>query len=217
MKARENNSSSPAMGDAPEIAVEQRATFDPALSEEQALALLAHGDLTASVLEKMGKHPVSKRRKVALALIAQLRTPRHIALSLLRNLFTFDLMGVALIPAVAADIKIASEESLIRRLEKLSVGEKLSLARRASARVIGALVKEADARVVNVALESSRLTEAMVVESLVRFDSSELLAQAVCRHPKWAIRPEIQRALERRAERLSQNDDSGEASAESNS
>jgi hypothetical protein len=172
------------------------------ISEEQALASLAQRDLAASELERIAKDPVARSRKVALGLVEHSRTPRYLALSMLRNLFTFDLMSVALMPAVTADIKKAAEEALIKRLEKLSVGEKLSLARRASARVVAVLVSERDARIVNVALDSPRLTEGMVVEALVRFGSTALLAQAVTRHPKWSLRPEVQNALRRRSERL---------------
>ena len=190
------------------------AASDPSLNEDQVLALLKRNDIAAAVLEKIARNPASsKSRKIKLALMEHSRTPRHVALSLLRNLFTFDLMNVALMPTVAADIKIAAEESLIHRLDKLSIGEKLSLARRASARVVGVLVNEADTRIVTASLESPRLTEAMLVNSLMRHASSELMVQAVRLHPKWSIRPEIQQAVQRRAERLSQSKLSAENTA----
>jgi hypothetical protein len=189
--------------------------LDPTLGEDEVLAMLKRGHLAAATLESIARSPASKSRKITLALIGQPRTPRHIALSLLRNLFTFDLMSVGVMPTVAADIKIASEESLINRLEKLSIGEKLSLARRASARVVSALINESDARVVNMALENPRITEAMVVKSLVRFNSSELLAETVRLHPKWSIGPEIQAALQRRADRISRNHPPGQTAAKS--
>jgi hypothetical protein len=190
----------------------------PALSEDRALALLRSGDLTAGALEKIAQNPaLVKSRKIRLALLEHPRIPRHLSLSLLRNLFTFDLMSVALMPTVAAEIKIAAEESLIHRLEKLSVGEKLSLARRAPTRVVAARVMEGDGRIVNTALENPRLTEAMVVKSLSRHDSSEFLAHAIRRHPKWSNRPEIKHALARRAERLSQSNLSDQTIAGSDS
>jgi hypothetical protein len=179
---------------------------DPACSEDLALAWLKRGDLTAPNLEKLAKNPwLAKSRKIKLALIGHPRTPRHVSLSLLRHLYTFDLMAVALMPVVAADIKIAVEEALINRLETISTGEKMSLARRASARVVAALLGDSDMRVVNTALENSRLTEAMVAKSLVRHDSADSLAEAVRRNGKWSLRPEIQLALQRRADRVAAN------------
>jgi hypothetical protein len=210
MTSNENHTSTDA-------ADETSDSLDPTLGEDELLALLKRSHLAAVTLEKIAKSPASKSRKITLALIGQPKTPRHIALSLLRNLFTFDLMSVGVMPALAADIKIASEESLINRLEKLSIGEKLSLARRASARVVSALINESDARVVNMALENPRITEAMVVKSLVRFNSSELLAQTVRLHPKWSIRPEIQTALQRRADRISHHKAPGKTAAKPDS
>ena len=189
-----------------DLSVPLAAASDPALSEDIALALLKRGDLTAPTLEKLAKNPaLAKSRKIKIALIEQPRTPRHVSLSLLRHLYTFDLMTVALMPVVAADIKIAVEEALINRLETISTGEKMSLARRASARVAAALLADADMRVVNTALENSRLTEAMVAKSLLRHDSADSLAESVGRHVKWSLRPEIQHALQRRAERMAAN------------
>jgi hypothetical protein len=124
---------------------------------------------------------------------------------LLRHLYTFDLMTLALMPVVAADIKIAVEEALINRLETISIGERMSLARRASARVVAALLGDTDMRVVNTALENSRLTQAMVAKSLLRHDSADSLAEAVRRNGKWPLRPEIQIALQRRADRIAAN------------
>jgi hypothetical protein len=178
----------------------------PQTNEDQTLALLKRPEITAVVLEKIAKDPAtSKSRKVKLALIEHLHTPRHVSLALLRSLYTFDLMTVALMPVVVADIKIAAEESLINRLDKLSIGEKLSLARRASTRVVAALLNQSDPRIVSAALESPRLTEIMLVNALVRRDSTELLDQTVRRHAKWSLRPEIHQALRRRADRTEED------------
>ncbi len=104
-------------------------------------------------------------------------------------------MHVALSPAVPADIKIAAEESLINRLERLTSGERLSLARRASGRVAGELLLDPESRVIHAALENSRMTEAAVIKAVLRRDSPASLVTAVCRHSKWSPRREIRVAL----------------------
>jgi hypothetical protein len=178
------------------------AASDPNLPEDSALMLLKRLTLPSAVIEKIAKNPrLSKSRKVQLALVEHPRTPRHATISALRDLFTFDLMRVALRPAIAADIKIAAEEALLHRLEMLSSGEKSSLARRASGRIASELLLDSEARVVGAALESSRLTEALLVKTLMRHNSSERLATAVRVHTKWSLRPEVQQALIRRQER----------------
>ena len=106
---------------------------NPALTEDQALALLKHSNLLTETLDRLSKNAVAmKSRKVKLALVEHPKTPRHVSLPMVRHLFTFDLMQVALTPATPADIKKAAEESLINRLETISEGEKLPLAHRAS-------------------------------------------------------------------------------------
>jgi hypothetical protein len=166
------------------------------LTADQALAFLQRTDVTAEALALLGRNAGAlKSRKLALALAMHQRTPRHIAIPLLRRMFTFDLMRVTLAPAVAADIKRAAEEQILVRLESLSVGEKISLARRASGRVAAALLGDADPRVISPALDNSRLVEGSVVTALMKHDAAKTLFEIVSEHPKWAQRREVQIAL----------------------
>jgi hypothetical protein len=175
------------------------AVADPALSEDLALAFLKQADLPSEVLEKLSKNRVASSRKVKVAILEHARTPRHVSLALVRQLFTFDLMRVALMPTVAGDIKIAAEEVLIRKLESIPCGERLSLARRASARVAAALLLDSEPRVMRTALENARLTEAVVVRTVSGAGTPAALARAVSEHPKWSLRREIRVALLRSA------------------
>lgn len=170
--------------------------LDSALSEDQALALLKRSDLSPDVLEQLGKNSaLMKSRKVKFLLVAHAKTPRHISLPLLRQLFTFDLMRVALTPVVPGDIKRAAEESLIKRLEAISVGEKLSLARRASGKVAGGLLCDPEPRVMRAALENPRLTEMPIVRTLMSEEASAAFVLAVCQHAKWSLRRDVRVAL----------------------
>jgi hypothetical protein len=103
------------------------AASDPALTEDFAMALLKRSDLPSEALDRLGRNGgAMKSRKVKLTLIAHPKTPRHVYIPMVRHLFTFDLMQVALRPAVPADIKMVAEEPLIGRLEKVSAGERLA-------------------------------------------------------------------------------------------
>jgi hypothetical protein len=136
-----------------------------------------------------------KSRRVKLALVEHPRTPRHISVPMVRHLFTFDLMQVALTPVVPADIKMSAEESLINRLERLAQGERLSLARRASGRIAAALLLDSETRVIRAALENSRLTESVVIKALMRRNAPAAFVRAVCHHGKWSPRREVRIAL----------------------
>jgi len=167
-----------------------------AFTEDLALSLLKQTNLRPEIIARISKNSaLMKSRKLKLAVVAHPKTPRHLLLPILRHLFTFDLMRVALMPTIAADIKIVAEESLINRLEKLSLGEKLSLARRASGRVAAALLNEPEPRVIHAALQNARLTEAAIIKAVTRREANHILVEAIFNHPKWKLRPEIIVAL----------------------
>lgn len=166
------------------------------LSEDAALALLKSPDTTAEFLAQLAKNPItSKSRKVLVALVAHPRAPRHISIPLLRNMFTFDLMNTALTAAIAPDIKRAAEEQLLTRLESLPVGQKITLARRASGRIAAALLQTSDPKIIVPALDNRQLTEAFVVQALMKPRAPERLYVLVSHHPTWQLRREVQIAL----------------------
>ena len=172
------------------------AASDPALTKDLALALLKRADLPGEILERLGKNSsIMKDRQVKLALAEHLKTPRHLSVPIVRTLFTFDLMHVALSPTVPADVKAAADAALCNRLETITSGEKLSLAHRASGRVASELLLDAEPRIVHAALENSRLTEIQIVKALAHHSVTPVLVQAVCQHGKWSLRRESRGAL----------------------
>jgi hypothetical protein len=188
-----------------------RTAADPALTEDLALALLKRADLPAEAIEQLAKNTDAlKSRKVKIALASHPRTPRHVSVPLARQFYTFDLMKVALSPTVPADVKVAVDDVLISRLKTVTTGERLTLARRASGRVAAALLLDMETigskitdtktvaretRVMQAALENPRLTEALVINSVLRPAARAALVDAVARHTKWSCRREIRSAL----------------------
>ena len=169
---------------------------DPALTEDFALALLKRADLAAVVLEQLAKNSSAlKSRKVKLALASHAHTPRHISIPLVRQLYTFDLVRLSLSSTVPPDIKIVAQDSLVARLKTVTLGERISLARRSSGRIAAALLLDAEAGVIQTALENGRLTEGLVVHAVLRPQATAVLIHAVARHPKWSLRREVRIAL----------------------
>lgn len=172
------------------------AVSDPGLNNDLALTLLRRTDLPVEALERLSKNGFAmKSRKVKLALVQHPKAPRHVSLPMVRHLFTFDLMKIALAPAVPADVKAAADGTLVNRLETISSGERQTLAHRGSGRIAGALLLDAEPRVIHAALENGRLTEAGVVNAIVRMDASAALVHAVCHHARWSLRLEVRVAL----------------------
>jgi hypothetical protein len=188
-----------------------RTAAAPDLTEDFALAILKRADLPPEVIELLAKNVTAlKSRKVKIAMASHPKTPRHVSVPLARQFYTFDLMKVALSPTVPADVKVAVDDVLISRLKTVTIGERLTLGRRASGRVAAALLLDVETigskiidakiaargtRVMQAALENPRLTEALVINSVLRSGSSAALVQAVARHTKWSCRREIRAAL----------------------
>ena len=166
------------------------------LSEDQALAELQRAAISAAEIAQLAKSAAAaKSRKVAMAVVRHTRTPRHVSIPLLRRMFTFDLMQVTLTPAVAADIKRSAEEQILARAESLSLGEKISLAKRGSGRVAAALLQDPERRVIAPALDNTRLTEALIVQALMKLRAPAELFEMVSGHRSWAQRREVQIAV----------------------
>ncbi len=198
-----------------------RTAADPDLTEDLALSLLKRANLPPEVLEQLAKNPNALRsRKVKIALASHPNTPRHVSVPLARQFYTFDLMKVGLSPRVPADVRVAVDDVLIARLKTVTIGERLTLARRASGRVAAALLLDVagvdrkildgkttdgkiidaeavarETRVMRTALENSRLTEALVINSVLRSAACATLVHVVAQHEKWSRRREIRAAL----------------------
>ncbi len=182
--------------DSPDASATTRDAGDSALTEDLALALLKRGDLLADDIEQISTDStLLQSRKVRLSLAAHPRAPRRIALRLIRQLYTFDLMKFALLPAVAADLKRTADELLVARVASITLGERISLARRSSTMVAAALLLDKEKSVWRTALENPRLTETAIVKALQRSNASSAFVEAICRHAKWSVRPEIRMAL----------------------
>lgn len=171
------------------------------LNEDLALLLLQRRDLPSQALEMLARnHGAMQHRKVLVKLAQHPRTPRHVALPMIRRLFVFELMRVSLEPAVAPDLKLLVDNVLIDKLETLSLGESISLARRASSNVAGALLLREQRAVIEAALQNPRMTEASIVKALSKADVPTLLLSMLAEHPKWSLRQELQIAVLRRVE-----------------
>jgi len=171
-----------------------------AASEDLALARLKDPELSSEQVEQISRQTgLMKSRKVRMAVACHQKTPRRVALRIIRELYTFELMQFALTPVAAADLKRLADELLLSRLTSIALGERISLARRSSTLVAGALLLDKESSVWQAALENPRLTEAAIVRALQRTNATPAFVEAVSHHSKWSVRSEVQAALLRNA------------------
>jgi hypothetical protein len=169
---------------------------NPNLIERDLLRLLERKDLPPEALREIAAHKEAARNYgIQLALARHPRTPRLVSLPILKSLHLFDLLRVAQTPAVPADAKMAAESGILQQAESLPRGEKITLARRASGRVVAGLLVTEDRELIQAGLDNAFLTEAHLLKLLSREALPGAVVEAVACHPKWSLRYHLRLAL----------------------
>jgi predicted regulator of amino acid metabolism with ACT domain len=173
---------------------------NPALDESHVCLLLERKDLPGEILEEVARRKaLLKSYRVKRALAFHPRTPRLVSLRLLRDLYLMDLVQVAILPGVSAELKRNAEEQLLARLPQLPLGQKITLARRGPARVAGALLAEGHAQIISIVLDNPYMTEAQILRALAREKLPISVIPAIVQHRKWSIIYNVRLALVRQA------------------
>ncbi len=171
---------------------------NPALDETHVCLLLGRKDLPGEVLEEVARRKaLLKSYRVKRSLAFHPRAPRLASLRLLRDLYLMDLVQIAILPGVSAELKRNAEEQLLARLPQLPLGQKITLARRGPARVAGALLAEGHAQVISVVLDNAYLTEAQILKALSREKLPTSVVPAIFQHRKWSVSYNVRLALVR--------------------
>jgi hypothetical protein len=171
---------------------------NPALDETQVCLLLNRKDLPGEILEEVARRKaLLKDYRVKRSLAFHPRAPRLVSLRLLKDLYLMDLVQVALLPGVSAELKRNAEDQLLARLAQIPLGQKITLARRGPARVAGMLLAEGHARVLPIVLDNVHLTESQVLRVLASENLPPSVVLAIAHHYKWSNTYNVRLALVR--------------------
>ena len=114
------------------------------------------------------------------------------------QLHLFDLVAVALIPAIPREVKAAAEGAILAQLKQVPLGAKVTLARRTgSEAILLRLLVDREARVVEAALGNARVTEATVARAIRDPMVPPHAVDQIARHARWSVRRDIRLALVR--------------------
>lgn len=131
------------------------------------------------------------------------RTPEAVAMRLLPGLFWRDLLEITLDVRVSPGVRAAAEGHLVKRLPRLAVGEKITIARRAGHGALAVLRHDPSLRVLAALLENPRLIEAVLLPLVTSEAASPQQLALVAGNPRWGSGYEIRRALARNPQTLS--------------
>ena len=166
------------------------------LHDDHIDALLKRRDLSEEVLKAVHNlEQVKASHKLKVSLVKNPATPGAVVLSLLPHLHLFELVDLCYIPGVTPDQKFAAERAILQRLPTTELGHRLTLARRATATVVAALLKSGETPLVEICLANPRLREVALLQFLNGPTANAVTISMVARHPKWKMRPNLQMAI----------------------
>jgi hypothetical protein len=176
----------------------QGALLNPRFGEEELLLALRNPRLGGGMIERVARDPVwAKKGAVRRLIVQHPRTPLTVARNLLGHLFWRELLEVSVDPRVHPMIRRSSEQLLRQRLDTLSTGEKIALARRAPRAVIGRLIEENDPRVLRSLLGNPRTVEHDAVRIASAGRTGPEVLGFIAEHPSWGQRRSVREALVR--------------------
>ncbi|MBC7962059.1 MAG: hypothetical protein H7Y05_03870 [Steroidobacteraceae bacterium] len=168
---------------------------NPALDEQHLLTLLKRRGLDEIPAAIYNNKRLLESYKVKFELVRHPETPSHIVLTLLPLLYIFDLLKLCQMPGIIADVHLGAERNIIRLLPVQPLGNKLTLARRGSAAVVEALLREGVPSVVEACLDNPYLKEGSLYQFLSSAQATAENVSIVARSSRWKGRPNIRLAI----------------------
>jgi hypothetical protein len=132
---------------------------------------------------------------VRLKLVALKHTPQAHAVKLVHYLYWSDLVRLSVEVKVPAPVRRAIETILVNKVDKLTIGERITCAKRCSHALIKELMWDPDPKVFAALLINQRVREddLLVIASSDRSTTQQL--QILANDPKWSYRYAIRKAL----------------------
>lgn len=169
---------------------------NPLLAENHLLAILKRRDLGEDTIKNICKLPLTESsHNLKVAIAHHPATPSPQLLALLPHLYLFELLNLCYLPGITPDQKIAAERAIIQRLAVTPLGNRMTLARRATSVVVEALLKDGDTRLVEICLSNPRLKEGALFQFLRSSSANGETISMVARHPRWQHRPNLREAI----------------------
>jgi len=169
---------------------------NPSLGDEEMPLLLRNRRAAPALLTRIGRdRRWTRNSEVRRLLVQHPQVPMAVARSLLSHLFWKDLLEVSVNLQVSPVIRRQTERMLQVRVEELSLGEKIALARRAPRRVILSLFHSDDPKVLRSVLGNLTLIEQDAVNIAGASKTSGDVLAYLALHPKWGVRRAVRQAL----------------------
>jgi hypothetical protein len=166
------------------------------LLEDEALAVLDNPYVTPAICQTVAQDlRLTAFYSVRLKLAGHKQTPQAHAVKLVHYLYWKDLVWLSVDVKVPAPVRRAIDTLLVTRVDKLSLGERITSAKRCSSALIKAFLFDPDPKVFEALLVNQRVREddLLVVANSDRASPTQL--QLLAADTKWSYRYAIRKAL----------------------
>jgi hypothetical protein len=178
-------------GDGPRL----RAVLNEPIEESVLMTVLRRA-VPPSFLEILSSAPPwSERPRVLARVVLNPRAPRRLSLRLLPQLSWRELADVASAAWVPSGVRGRAEALVCEVVRDLRLGDRITLARIATTKVLSLVLLDGDARVAEAALQNPRLREQDLVRALTREDVPKTLLETCVSLSRWASSYAVRLAL----------------------
>ena len=166
------------------------------LLEDEALDILENPYVTPLICQQIAQNQrLTGFYSVRLKLVAHKHTPQAHAVKFVHYLYWNDLVRLSVDVKVNAPVRRAIDNILVNKVDKLTLGERITCAKRCSHALIKALLFDPDPKVFEALLINQRVRE----DDLLLVASSEratpTVLQMLAGDRKWSYRYNIRKAL----------------------
>jgi hypothetical protein len=166
------------------------------LTEDEALAILENPQVTPQILGRIAQVPrVTGFHSVRVRLVAHRQTPQAHAVKLVHYLYWIDLLSLSVDVKVPAPVRRAVDNQLLARVEKLSLGERVSSARRCSQALVKVFLYDPHPRVFASLLVNQRLREDDLLALIASRRATPEQLRMVAEDMRWSYRYGVRKAL----------------------
>ena len=166
------------------------------LTEEDILIIATRKNLPAAILESIFKDKRwSESYPVRLALARNPKSPLTVSITIARYLRLFDLEEITRSHFIPLVFRHKVEAIIVEKIPTMALGNKKTLAKKASGSVLLALLRDPDAEVVQLCLNNPHLIEAHLFKIISRTDTIAETIRMIAEHPNWSRRSGVRLSL----------------------
>jgi hypothetical protein len=166
------------------------------ITEDELLVLARRRNIPGEALGGIaGRRFTAEGYKVRVALVNNPRTPRRVALGLLRELRLGDMAYVTHNKQLPTELRQAAEGMLKEKLPALPAGIKIGLARQVSEEVVKALLTTDNPMLIKACFENPRMKEAVVLWAINHRKVPARVIEHISMDLKWSSNYSVRFAI----------------------